>query len=126
MTDAAPGHRLGRDELLEIQSLSTERPPSLRVEGIGTAAAGWPPIEVSLNCAHIRGQPGCPRLAGREHVILFIPAHFPFSRPVVEVTHDRFAGLPYVLRGHQICPYHSDSDWNPADGMFGLVARLAA
>jgi hypothetical protein len=45
---------------------------------------------------------------------------------VAEVRHDRFAGLPYVLLGRQICLYHSDSDWNPADGMFGVIARLAA
>ena len=29
-------------------------------------------------------------------------------------------------RGRQICLYHSDSDWNPADGMFGVIERLAA
>ena len=126
MTGETPGHRLARDELLEIQSLSAGQSLALRVEAAGAAEDGWLPIEISLNCAGIAAQPGGPRLDGREHVILLIPAYFPFSRPVVEVPHDRFAGLPYVLLGHQICLYHSDSDWNPADGMFGLVARLDA
>ena len=57
---------------------------------------------------------------------MLIPASFPFTRPAVRVRHDRFAGLPYVLFGRQICLYHSDADWNPADGMFGVIARLAA
>ena len=70
--------------------------------------------------------PSGQRLAEREHAVLMIPASFPFSAPAVRVRHDRFAGLPYVLGGHQICLYHSDADWNPADGMFGVIARLAA
>jgi integrative and conjugative element protein (TIGR02256 family) len=126
MTGETPGHRLARDELLEVQSLSAGRPLALRVEAAGTVADGWLPIEVSLDCADIPARQGQVRLDGREHAVVLIPAHFPFSRPGIEVTHDRFAGLPYVLLGHQICLYHSDSDWNPADGMFGFTARLTA
>jgi len=126
MTGQAPGHQLARDELLEIQDLSAGQPLALRVEAAGPAEDGWLPIEVSLNCADIPAGTGLPHLDSREHAIVLIPAAFPFARPAVEVRHDRFAGLPYVLLGHQMCLYHSDSDWNPADGMFGFVARLAA
>jgi hypothetical protein len=126
VTGETSGQRLAREELLEMQSLSADRPMDLRVAATGAVMDGWLPIEVSLNCADIPVRPGGQPLANREHAILLIPAHFPFSRPGVEVSHDRFAGLPYVLLGHQICLYHSDSDWDPADGMFGLIARLAA
>ena len=87
---------------------------------------GWLRVEISLDCASVPVSPGHHALAPRERATLLIPGYFPFSRPAVRVRHQRFAGLPYVLGGHQICLYHSDSDWNPADGMFGVVARLAA
>ncbi len=73
-----------------------------------------------------RGGPGGVRLAEREHATVQVPGTFPFALPGVRVAHSRFAGLPYVLHGHQICLYHSDSDWNPARGMFGVIGRLIA
>lgn len=126
MIGEIPGHRLAREELDEIQSLATGDPPALRVESVGAVESDWLPIKVSLDCANVAVEPGHVRLAAREQAILFIPAQFPFSRPAVEVRHERFKDLPYVLRGREICLYHSDSDWNPADGMYGVIARLAA
>ena len=122
------GHQLALDELMEIQdlSLAADQPETFRIEESGPPRGGWLPVEVSLDCAGIQAGPGGQTLATREHVTLMIPASFPFSGPVARVRHDRFARLPYVLGGRQICLYHSDADWNPADGMFGVVARLAA
>ena len=126
MTSEIAGHELALNELEEIQGLAAGQPPPFRVEKTGAAVGGWLPVEVSLDCAGVAAGPGGQPLAGREHVTLLIPEYFPFSRPGAEVRHDRFAGLPYVLACRQICLYHSDSDWNPADGMFGVIARLAA
>jgi integrative and conjugative element protein (TIGR02256 family) len=126
MTGETTGHRLALDELEEIQGLVAGQPPAFRVENTGEAEDGWLPVEVSLDCAEVVAGPGGQPLAEREHVTLLIPGYYPFSRPAATVRHDRFAGLPYVLAGRQICLYHSDSDWNPADGMFGVIARLAA
>jgi integrative and conjugative element protein (TIGR02256 family) len=128
MNGEATGHQLALDELTEIQdlSLATGQPEALRVEESGPPRGGWFPVEVSLDCAAVSAGPGGQPLASREYVTLVIPASFPFSGPLVRVRHDRFAGLPYVLGGRLICLYHSDADWNPADGMFGVVARLAA
>ncbi|HET9967839.1 MAG TPA: ThiF family adenylyltransferase [Streptosporangiaceae bacterium] len=126
MTDQATGHQRAVDELKEIQSLAAGQPALLRLEGNRAGPDGWRQVEVSLDCSDMQEGPGGQRLAEREHAVLMIPASFPFSAPVVKVRHDRFAGLPYVLGGRQICLYHSDADWNPADGMFGVIARLAA
>jgi ThiF family/Prokaryotic E2 family A/Prokaryotic homologs of the JAB domain len=120
-----PGQHQARDELEEIQSL-TGQPPAMRVENIGEAEDRWLPIGISLDCSTVATAPGIEPLAQREYVTLHVPAAFPFSRPTAEVAHSRFAGRPYVLHGHQICLYHSDSDWNPAHGMFGFVGRLVA
>src|ERR1039457_3568590 len=98
----------------------------MRVEQLGQVRQGWLPIEISLDCSDVAAGPGGVRLAEREHATVQVPATFPFSLPGVRVTHSRFAGLPYVLNGHQICLYHSDSDWNPARGMFGVIGRLIA
>ena len=126
MTGETTGHELALDELAEIQGLAAGQRQAFRVEKTGEAEDGWLPVAVSLDCAEVLAGPGGQPLAEREHVTLLIPEYFPFSRPAAEVRHDRFAGLPYVLGGRQICLYHSDSDWNPADGMFGVIARLAA
>jgi integrative and conjugative element protein (TIGR02256 family) len=120
------GQRQARDELEEIQRLAGGQPPAMRVEKVGRADDGWLRIEISLDCADVAVAPGLEPLARREYATLLIPATFPFSRPYVEVAHGRFAGLPYVLQGRQICLYHSDADWSPADGMFGAIGRLVA
>jgi integrative and conjugative element protein (TIGR02256 family) len=126
MTGENTGFRLAFDELEEIQSLAAGQRADFRVEESGEAQDGWLPVEVSLGCADFAVGPGGQPLAAREHAIVMVPASFPFSGPAVRVRHDRFAGLPYVMGGRQICLYHSDADWNPADGMFGVVVRLAA
>ncbi len=125
MPDETAGHRQARDELAEIQDRSGQ-PPALRVEQVGEVRRGWLPIEISLDCATVARGPGGVRLAPREHATVRVPATFPFSLPGVRVAHQRFAGLPYVVQGQHICLYHSDSDWDPARGMFGVIGRLVA
>jgi integrative and conjugative element protein (TIGR02256 family) len=126
MTAAATGHELALDELTEIQDLSAGEPGAFTVERTTLRPDGWLSADISLDCAGVTVGPGGQPLARVEHATVLIPPSFPFTRPAVRVRHDRFAGLPYVLHGRTICLYHSDSDWNPADGMFSVVARLAA
>ncbi len=126
MTGETAGQRLALDELHEIESLTPGDPPAFRIEQAGQPESdGWLPVEISLDCTNVPVMAGQRALAPREHATLLIPGYFPFSRPAVRVRHQRFARLPYVLGGHQICLYHSDADWNPADGMFGVIKRLA-
>ena len=126
MTGLSAGHGQALGELEEIQSLVAGDPPAFRVEGTEQADEARLLVEVSLSCADVPVSPDGVPLGAREHAVLLIPAYYPFSQPIVRVLHGRFAGLPYVLGGKQICLYHSESDWNPADGMFGLIGRLAA
>lgn len=126
MTAAANGHQLALDQLAEIQALVAGEPAAFTVERTGAAARGWLSVEIAVNCTDAAVAPGGQPLAGVERATVLIPPTFPFSCPAVKVRHDRFAGLPYVLHGRVICLYHSDSDWNPADGMLSVVTRLAA
>ena len=126
MIAQAAGHRLALAELAEIEHLAPGPPPLLRVEGTGREDDDrWLPVEISISCSGVQVT-AAPALADRERATLLIPATFPFSRPAVQVGHYRFAGLPYVLLGRHICLYHSDADWDPATGMFGVIERLAA
>jgi integrative and conjugative element protein (TIGR02256 family) len=126
MTAAAAGHQLALDELAEIQDLAAGEAAAFTVGTTVSRADGWLSADVSLDCADVPVGPGGQLLDRVEHATVLIPPSFPFTRPAVRVRHDRFAGLPYVLHGRTICLYHSDSDWNPGDGMFSVVARLAA
>jgi ThiF family/Prokaryotic E2 family A/Prokaryotic homologs of the JAB domain len=126
VTGPTAGQQQALDELAEIEVLTGGQPPAFRVEKAAVMDDGRLSIDVSLDCAGTAVARGGAPLIDREPAVLLIPPAFPFARPYVAVRHRRFAGLPYVLGGRQICLYHSDSDWNPADGMFGLVARLAA
>jgi Histidine kinase-, DNA gyrase B-, and HSP90-like ATPase/Prokaryotic E2 family A len=75
-----------------------------------------------------RGEPpdGGVRLEQHEDAIIRIPPGFPFQPPRIAVLHDRFAGLPHVQWGRQICLYHSAADWDPDEGMMGVAIRLSA
>jgi hypothetical protein len=82
-------------------------------------------VELSLDCEGVPHRDGALRLGPREHVVVLIPAGFPFEYPDVQVPHWRFAGSPHVQWGNRICLYQAPaSEWSPSDGMFGLLWRL--
>ena len=133
MTEIAAGHQLALDQLAEIQALAAEtqapaagQPPAFTVVRTGEPVRGQLSVDISLSCAGVPVGPGGQPLAQVEHATVLIPPSFPFAQPGVKVRHDRFAGLPYVQHGRYICLYHSDSDWDPADGMSSVITRLAA
>src|SRR6202040_3872889 len=70
-----------------------------------------------------RASGGLP-LRERETFYLAIPPQFPLNKPEVWVGHARFAGKPHVQWVHHLCLYQAASEWNPSDGMFGLLDRL--
>jgi hypothetical protein len=86
-------------------------------------------VEVSLATAGAgsgpRGEQPAARLRDRERFVLRIPRDYPFRHPSVWVTRDRFADLPHVQWRRHLCLYVSPStEWQPSDGMFGLLDRL--
>ncbi|AFM10707.1 ThiF family adenylyltransferase [Turneriella parva] len=81
-------------------------------------------IRFQLRIGLLQTQNGGLKFCEVEEFLLRIPADYPFVYPEVCVAHKRFAGFPHVTWAHWICLYQSRSDWNPYDGMFGLVDRL--
>ncbi len=82
-------------------------------------------VRLSLRCAGFEQRPGGLTLRARERFRLSIPAGFPFDTPSVDVAHRRWAGTPHVQWATHLCLYQAPAtEWHPADGMFGFVARL--
>jgi Prokaryotic E2 family A len=82
-------------------------------------------VEITLRCAGFDRRPEGLPLRDRERFLALIPASFPFDPPSVNVAHKRWAGHPHVQWSSHLCLYVAPaSEWNPSDGMFGLVDRL--
>jgi len=103
--------------------------PNIEVLTTGSGSYGSVEAEVSLATAGAgsgpRGEQPAARLRDRERFVLRIPRDYPYRHPSVWVTHDRFADLPHVQWRRHLCLYVSPStEWQPSDGMFGLLDRL--
>ena len=82
-------------------------------------------VEISLSFQGIPRSNDGIALRQRERFRIVIPAAYPFEHPWVLVPHDRWADSPHVQWTSYICLYLSpDTEWNPSDGMFGLIQRL--
>ncbi|MDV7357679.1 ThiF family adenylyltransferase [Rhodococcus oxybenzonivorans] len=80
---------------------------------------------VSLDTHGIETSNGQIRIRARERFEFVVPDTFPYKPPIVRVPHTRWAGTPHVQWSSQLCIYAAPSvEWNPADGMRGLIARL--
>ncbi|MDP4332083.1 ThiF family adenylyltransferase [Curtobacterium sp. A7_M15] len=87
---------------------------------------GYTVLRVSLDTRGILHAPTGIRLRGREIFDIMVPPAFPFEAPSVWATHQRWAGTAHVQWGRSICIYAAPSvEWSPADGMRGLIDRLA-
>lgn len=65
------------------------------------------------------------RVRDRERFRIVVPDTFPTTPPTVHSDHQRWAGTPHVQWRSQLCLYAAPSvEWNPSDGMRGLVGRL--
>ncbi|MGW4420480.1 ThiF family adenylyltransferase [Streptosporangium sp. NPDC004631] len=79
---------------------------------------------VSLDTHGIPKGPGI-RVRAREQFRIRVPDTFPYQPPSVSVDHPRWKGTPHVHWGSLLCLYAAPSvEWNPADGMRGLIERL--
>ena len=82
-------------------------------------------VDVSLSFQGILRSSDGIDLRQRERFRIEIPAAYPFKHPWVFVLHDRWADSPHVQWTCYICLYLSpETEWNPSDGMFGLMERL--
>lgn len=80
---------------------------------------------ISLDTRGIPASNGGIRVRARERFNIIVGSDFPYKHPSVMVHHRRWAGTPHVQWGRVLCLYAAPAvEWNPADGMRGLVARL--
>jgi hypothetical protein len=86
--------------------------------------SAWLVVLVTLRIGTIAKREGGLELREREAFGLLIPPDFPFTRPVLRVAHDRFAGFPHVIWANTLCLYQSQLEWNPANGLYGFFERL--
>lgn len=118
------GQRQAADQLARICAASGG---AVRVKRSSFAAgtSGKLLIEISLECRGIVSAVPGVSLRGRERFVLVVEETYPFVAPKVVVPHDRWAGTPHVQWGSQLCLYAAPSvEWNPSDGMRGLLDRL--
>lgn len=119
-----PGQNLAVYQLGEVAAAGVDR--TLEIERVINPNGSDPRVRV-----FIRVRIGSVAEVGTglhlrewEQFMLLIPPRFPFQRPDVIVLHNRFAGKPHVQWIHHLCLYQSSSEWNPSDGIFGLLDRL--
>jgi hypothetical protein len=124
------GQQQALDELREVEEVD---PAALEILEVQQPTLwSWLQILISIESADAI-RPDC-RTSGpgeradiraRERFTIAVPPNFPFELPQVSVSHDRFAGLPHVQWRHHLCLYISPTtEWQPSDGMFGLLDRL--
>lgn len=123
------GQQQALDELHEIEEAD---PVALEILEVQQPTPwSWLQILISIETADVirNSQTSGPGeradIRARERFTIAIPPNFPFMPPQVSVLHDRFAGLPHVQWRHHVCLYISPTtEWQPSDGMFGLLDRL--
>lgn len=82
-------------------------------------------FSISLNTAGVVTSGSGISVRSRERFEILVDPSYPHSYPSVMVRHRRWAGTPHVQWGSLLCLYAAPSvEWNPADGMRGLVSRL--
>lgn len=116
------GQRLGLDQLRRLVASSGG---SIDIRAEPTVVGSLLRAEISLDCSETPTAAGGLALRRRERFAIFVGPDFPFSIPTIVVPHHRWAGTPHVQWRSQLCLYAAPSiEWDPADGMFGLIQRL--
>lgn len=112
--------------LLQLQQIADVDDYSLEVEEVIEPNGTNPLLQVKINISigPVERVVGGLPLRQRERFTLRIPPSFPIKKAEVQVEHNRFAGWPHVQWIHHLCLYQSETEWNPSDGIFGLITRL--
>lgn len=113
---------LAHRQLIELSEISDG---AIQLLGVEQDENGLTNFTVSLDTRGIETRNGGIRLRGRERFEIAVNSSFPYVHPAVYVMHKRWAGTPHVQWGRMLCLYAAPAvEWNPADGMRGLIARL--
>jgi len=127
---AAAGQHEAMTELRRIERVTSTgvegSPAGIRVVG----ANGWEHdntylrIDILVDCRLPSDWRPLVALQEAEPVAIIVPPGYPLRQPHAKVEHRRFAGLPHVVWGEDICLHLSPDDWDPARGMQGFMERL--
>jgi len=83
-------------------------------------------FEISLDTSGATQRPEGIAVRARERFKVLVDDGFPYEHPSVLSVHRRWAGTPHVQWGSYLCLYAAPSiEWNPSDGMRGLISRLS-
>lgn len=123
MGELTPGQELALDQLVEIAARSSG---ALEILGAPEESDDGTYIRVHLSLAtrHYCTDGGF-AFRDRERMRINVYRDFPFDKPELYFSHFRFVGKPHVQWGVYVCLYQSsETEYQPADGMFGFVERV--
>ncbi len=108
----------------ELQRMAAAVPGAIVLDGVDERDGQvW--VRLGIDCRGFPHADGGIRLRQREWFDIRVPPGFPFVAPSVWSRHRRWAGTPHVQWGRYLCLYVAPGvEWDPSDGMFGLVDRL--
>lgn len=113
---------LARKQLSELAEVSDG---AIQLLGVESGESGLTTFTISLDTSGIETVGDGIRVRARERFEVVVDPSFPYVHPHVYVAHRRWAGTPHVQWGRSLCLYAAPAvEWNPADGMRGLVSRL--
>lgn len=113
---------LALQQLTELVEVSQGAIQLLNTE---TDEKGVTTFTVSLDTSGIASTETGIKVRARERFQILVDDSFPLTHPPVLVEHRRWAGTPHVQWARSLCLYAAPSvEWNPADGMRGLISRL--
>ena len=109
----------------QVAELAEVSDGAIQLLGVESSETGPTTFRISLDTSGIETVGDGIRVRSRERFEVVVDSSFPYAHPDVYVAHRRWAGAPHVQWGRFLCLYAAPAvEWNPADGMRGLVARL--
>ncbi|UAL30447.1 ThiF family adenylyltransferase [Nocardioides rotundus] len=108
----------------QLHELASVSDGAIEVVGSWETKAGLV-VDVSLDTRGIETKGQGIKVRNRERFQFVIDDAYPYRPPWVWVSHARWAGTPHVQWKRHLCLYAAPSvEWNPAEGMRGLIERL--
>lgn len=109
----------------QLAALAEVSDGAIQLLGVETSESGLTTFTISLDTSGVETVGDGIRLRARERFEVVVDSSFPYVHPDVYVAHRRWAGTPHVQWGRFLCLYAAPAvEWNPADGMRGIVSRL--
>ncbi|MFD4765472.1 ThiF family adenylyltransferase [Streptomyces niveus] len=111
--------------LSDLRTLAAQQPHDLRITDRHAATdSGLVAFGLRLYTAALTAEDAGLPLKDEEDFLVVV-SDDSLLPPMVEVSHDRFAGHPHVLQGRRLCLYLDPSrEWDPVGGITAVLNRL--